>query len=134
MTYDVENPRLGLEEIHIICLLFRFVVFQELYRGGQIWWWRKLEEPEKTTDLSQVIDQLYHILLYTSSWLTFELTTSVVIGTDCIYSCKSNYHTITGTTVPRHNYVTGLNRCFCNDKEYLDPITFLSILLIFPLR
>jgi hypothetical protein len=36
MTYDVENPRPGLEEIHIICLLFRFVVFQELYRGGQI--------------------------------------------------------------------------------------------------
>jgi hypothetical protein len=30
MTYDVENPRLGLEEIHIICLLFNFVVFQEI--------------------------------------------------------------------------------------------------------
>jgi hypothetical protein len=58
MTYDVENPRPGLEEIHIICLLFRFVVFQELYRGGQICWWRKLEEPEKITDLSQVSDQL----------------------------------------------------------------------------
>jgi hypothetical protein len=66
MTYDVENPRPGLEEIHIICLLFRFVVFQELYRGGQICWWRKLEEPEKITDLSQVSDQLYHIMLFTS--------------------------------------------------------------------
>jgi hypothetical protein len=30
----------------------------------------------------------------------FELTTSVVIGTDCIGSCKSNYHTITATTTP----------------------------------
>ena len=29
----------------------------------------------------------------------FELTTLVVIGTDCIGSCKSNYHTITATTV-----------------------------------
>jgi hypothetical protein len=29
-----------------------------------------------------------------------ELTTSVVICTDCIGSCKSNYHTITATTPP----------------------------------
>ena len=26
------------------------------------------------------------------SWVEFKLTTSVVIGTDCIGSCKSNYH------------------------------------------
>ena len=30
----------------------------------------------------------------------FELTTSVVIGIDCIGSCKSDYHTITATTAP----------------------------------
>jgi hypothetical protein len=30
----------------------------------------------------------------------FELTTSVVIGTDCTGSWKSNYYTITSTTVP----------------------------------
>ena len=30
-----------------------------------------------------------------------KLTTLVVIGTDCTGSCKSNYHTITVTTVPR---------------------------------
>ena len=29
---------------------------------------------------------------YTSPWAGFELTTLVVIGTDCIGSCKSNYH------------------------------------------
>ena len=34
----------------------------------------------------------------------FELTTLVVIGTDCIGSCKSNYHTITTTTAPKMVY------------------------------
>jgi hypothetical protein len=54
--------------------------------------------PEKTTDLPQVTDKLYHLLLCTSPWVGFERTTSMVIGTDCIGSCKSNYHTITATT------------------------------------
>jgi hypothetical protein len=37
---------------------------------------------------------------YTSTWVGFKLTTLVVIGTDCIGSCKSNYHTITTTAAP----------------------------------
>jgi hypothetical protein len=38
---------------------------------------------------------LHNVLSSTPPWVGFKLTTLVVIVTDCICSCKSNYHTIT---------------------------------------
>jgi len=98
-VWVVEQPTL------FVCLM----VFNTTFNNISAISWRSVllvEEtggPRETTDLSQVTDKLYHIMLYTSPWSRFKLTTSVVIGTDCIGSCKSNYHTITTTTAPQSN-------------------------------
>jgi hypothetical protein len=76
------------------------MVFNATFNNISVISWQSVllvEYPEKTTK------KLYHIMLYQLhlAWAGFELTTLVVIGTDCIGSSKSNYHTITTTTAPQ---------------------------------
>ena len=41
-----------------------FISIFPLYRGGQFYWWKKPERPEKTTDMPRVTDKFYLIMLY----------------------------------------------------------------------
>jgi len=81
------------------------MVFNATFNNISVISWRSVllvEETEGPAENHRPVTShwqtLSYIMLYTSPWSRFELTTSVVIGTDCIGSCKSNYHTITATT------------------------------------
>jgi hypothetical protein len=64
-SYNKSNEVLS--KVSYICFWIGFIglwylmplssIFQ-LYRGCQFYWWRKLEYPDKTTDLSQITDDL----------------------------------------------------------------------------
>jgi hypothetical protein len=70
-------------EPSFVCLMVFNATFNNI---SVISWWWKPEDPEKTTTY-----KLYHIMLYTSPWSRFELTTSLVICTDIIGSCKYDH-------------------------------------------
>ena len=74
----------------------------QLYRGCQFYWRRKPEYPEKTSVLSQLTETLSHNVLSSIPHHERDSNTQLLVvkDTDCIGSCKSNYHAITTTAEP----------------------------------
>ena len=75
------------------CLTPLSTIFQ-LYRESVLLVEDTGEPGENHRPVASHWQTLSHNVVH-SPWSRLELTTSVVMGTDCIGSCKSNYHTIT---------------------------------------
>jgi hypothetical protein len=78
--------------------MFACLMVFNTFNNISVIWWRSVLLVEETggpgenhQPVASHWQTLCHIMLYTSPWSRFELTTSVVIGTDSIDSCKSNY-------------------------------------------
>jgi hypothetical protein len=84
-------------------LMIRFMVFNATFNNISVILWRSVllvEETRVPRENHRPVASLTNFITrccieYTSTWTRFELTTLVVIDTDSISSCKSNYHTIT---------------------------------------
>ena len=102
----VTENNLCLKKSNYVKAWFRLMVFNATFNNISAISWRSvllLKEtgvPGENHRPAASHWKLYHIIVYRvhHAWSLFDLTTLVVISTDSIGSCKSNYHTITTTT------------------------------------
>ena len=90
-------------EVYLMSLLVRIMVFNATFNSTSVISWRSVllartgVHGENHGPAVSHWQTLSHVMLYQVHlvWARFEVTTLVVIGTDCIGIYKSNYHTIT---------------------------------------
>ena len=107
-----------------------FLAFTSTFSSISVILWRSVLLVEETGENHQPAASHWQILSHNvasntpTPWAGFELTTLLVIGTDCISSCRSKYRTITTTTTPypkrewhrRYNAYPSLLEC---DLSYI---------------
>ena len=99
---DQISVHLYYEIIYMYCnLRVRVIVFNATFNKIVTISWRSVLLVEKTgvpgenhRPAPSHWQTLSHCIIYTSSWPGFELTTVMLIGTDCTGSCKSNYYMV----------------------------------------